>query len=92
MKISTTTGPFLRWGDDNAILKLLKDGGAVVQKTDNRDFFDFSLEEYQAAGFNLTELTFNLHENGNPEWNIVTEYEQKWVEMGLPIHRVVAKK
>ncbi len=72
--------------------KLLVDGGKVVQKTDNRDFFDFSLEEYQASGFELTELTYNLHENGSPEWNIITEYERKWVEQGLPIHRVVALK
>ena len=72
--------------------KLLVDDGKVVQKTDNRDFFDFSLEEYQASGFELTELTYNLHENGSPEWNIITEYERKWVEQGLPIHRVVALK
>ena len=72
--------------------KLLVDGGKVVQKTDNRDFFDFSLEEYRVSGFELTELTYNLHENGNPSWNIVTEYERKWVEQGLPIHRVVAVK
>ena len=72
--------------------KLLVDGGKVVQKTDNRDFFDFSLEEYRVSGFELTELTYNLHENGNPSWNIVTEYERKWVEQGLPIHRVVAKR
>ena len=72
--------------------KLLVDGGKVVQKTDNRDFFDFSLEEYKASGFELTELTYNLHENGSPEWNIITEYERKWVEQGLPIHRVVALK
>ena len=72
--------------------KLLVDGGKVVQKTDNRDFFDFSLEEYKASGFELTELTYNLHENGSPEWNIITEYERKWVEQGLPIHRVVAKR
>lgn len=72
--------------------KLLADGGKVVQKTDNRDFFDFSLEEYRACGFELTELTYNLHENGSPEWNIITEYERKWVEQGLPIHRVVALK
>lgn len=72
--------------------KLLVDGGCVVQKTDNRDFFDFSLEEYRAAGLDLEDLTFDLHENGNPEWNIVTEYEQKWVDQGLPIHRVVARK
>ena len=72
--------------------KLLKKGGKIVQKTDDRDFFEFSLEEYQACGFDLSEVTYNLHENGNPEWNIVTEYEQKWVERGLPIHRVVATK
>lgn len=70
--------------------KLLKKGGKIIQKTDDRDFFDFSLEEYKSCGLQLTEVTYNLHENGNPEWNIVTEYEQKWVERGLPIHRVVA--
>ncbi len=70
--------------------KLLKKGGRILQKTDDRDFFEFSLEEYRACGFELENVTYNLHENGNPEWNIVTEYEQKWVEQGLPIHRVEA--
>ena len=70
--------------------KLLKKGGRIIQKTDNRDFFDFSLEEYTACGFALENLSYDLHENGNPAWNIVTEYEQKWVEQGLPIHRVEA--
>ena len=70
--------------------KLLKDGGKILQKTDDRDFFDFSLEEYKACGFKLCNVTYNLHENGNPDWNIVTEYESKWVERGLPIHRVEA--
>ncbi len=70
--------------------KLLKKGGKIVQKTDDREFFDFSLEEYKACGFALEEVSYNLHEGGNPDWNIVTEYEQKWVERGLPIHRAVA--
>ena len=70
--------------------RLLKKGGKIVQKTDDRDFFEFSLEEYQACGFALSEVTYDLHEKGNPDWNIVTEYERKWVERGLPIHRVVA--
>ena len=70
--------------------KLLKKGGKIIQKTDDREFFDFSLEEYQACGLLLSEVSYNLHENGNPDWNIVTEYEQKWVERGLPIHRAVA--
>ena len=70
--------------------KLLKNGGRILQKTDDRDFFEFSLEEYRACGFRLENVTYNLHENGNPDWNIVTEYEQKWVDRGLPIHRVEA--
>lgn len=71
--------------------KLLKPNGEIIQKTDNRDFFDFSVEEYKACGFTLTEINYNLHENGNPKDNIVTEYESKWVEQGLPIHKVIAK-
>ena len=70
--------------------KLLKKGRKIIQKTDDREFFDFSLEEYESCDLKLTEVTYNLLENGNPEWNIVTEYEQKWVERGLPIHRVEA--
>lgn len=70
--------------------KLLKKGGRIIQKTDDRDFFEFSLEEYAACGFKTENVSYNLHENGNPAWNIVTEYEQKWVDQGFPIHRVEA--
>ncbi len=70
--------------------KLLKSGGRIVQKTDDRAFFDFSLEEYAACGFALENVSYDLHTNGNPDDNIVTEYEQKWVEKGFPIHRVEA--
>ena len=70
--------------------KLLKDGGKIIQKTDDKDFFEFSLEEYKACGFSLENVTYHLHENGNPEDNIMTEYEKKWVEQGFPIHRVEA--
>ena len=74
----------------NVYKKLLKKGGRIVQKTDNRDFFDFSLEEYAACGFRLENVSYNLHEKGNPDGNVVTEYESKWVAQGLPIHRVEA--
>ena len=74
----------------NVYKKLLKKGGRIVQKTDNRDFFDFSLEEYAACGFRLENVDYDLHKNGNPVGNIVTEYESKWVAQGLPIHRAEA--
>lgn len=72
--------------------KFLKKGGRIIQKTDDRDFFDFSVQEFTDCGFALENITYNLHENGNPDWNIVTEYESKWVERGLPIHRLEAVK
>lgn len=72
--------------------KFLKTGGRIFQKTDDRDFFEFSIEEFTLCGFDLEKVTYNLHEKGNPEWNIVTEYEGKWVERGLPIHRLEAVK
>ena len=72
--------------------KFLKTGGRIFQKTDDRDFFEFSIEEFTSCGFDLEKVTYNLHEKGNPEWNIVTEYEGKWVERGLPIHRLEAVK
>ena len=70
--------------------KLLKKGGKIIQKTDDRDFFDFSLEEMKACGLRLENVTYDLHEKGNPSWNIMTEYEKRWVEGGKPIHRVEA--
>ncbi len=70
--------------------RLLKKGGKIIQKTDDRDFFEFSLEEYRACGLALENVCYDLHEGGNPAWNVVTEYESKWVERGLPIHRVEA--
>ena len=74
----------------NVYKKLLKKGGRIVQKTDDRDFFEFSLEEYTACGFRLENVSYNLHEKGNPDGNVVTEYESKWVAQGFPIHRVEA--
>ncbi|MGN1053030.1 MAG: tRNA (guanosine(46)-N7)-methyltransferase TrmB [Candidatus Scatosoma sp.] len=72
--------------------KLLKKGGKIVQKTDDRAFFEFSLQEYAAAGFVIEKADYDLHKNGNPEGNVVTEYEKKWVEQGKPIHLAVAVK
>ena len=65
-------------------------GGRILQKTDNRDFFEFSLEEYTACGFRLEKVTYDLHKDGNPKENIVTEYEAKFISSGQPICAVEA--
>ncbi len=70
--------------------KLLVDDGFIAQKTDSQGFFEYSLESFSQNGFVLSEISLDLHKSSF-EGNIVTEYEQKFVDMGLPIHRVVAK-
>jgi tRNA (guanine-N7-)-methyltransferase len=68
---------------------LVKDG-YVAFKTDNRDLFDFSLEQVTLSGWQLRDVTFDLHHSEYVEGNIMTEYEERFSAMGNPIHRLVA--
>lgn len=69
---------------------LLAENGAIAFKTDNRALFDFSLEEFPAAGFTLRDVTFDLHASEWAEENIMTEYEKNFSEKGFKINRLVA--
>ena len=68
----------------------LKKDGDVCFKTDNRMLFDFSLEEAKLAGWELKEVTYDLHHSEYVEGNIMTEYEERFSAMGNPIHRLVS--
>lgn len=70
--------------------QILTDNGEIVFKTDNRQLFDFSLEEFVASDFKLKELTYDLHNSEYNENNIVTEYEKNFSEKGFTINRVIA--
>ena len=67
--------------------KVLRPGGQVHFKTDNQPLFEFSVLEFPEAGFSLSEVTRNLHKNG-PQ-GVMTDYEAKFYEQGLPINRCV---
>lgn len=68
----------------------LKKDGEVIFKTDNRILFDFSLEEAKMAGWKLKEVTFDLHHSEYLEGNVMTEYEERFVALGNPIHKLTA--
>ncbi|AZR72118.1 tRNA (guanosine(46)-N7)-methyltransferase TrmB [Anoxybacter fermentans] len=74
----------------NLYKEVLKVGGEIHFKTDNRDFFEFSLEKLSGNGFLLKNITFDLHNSEYAEKNIMTRYEKKWVEMGKAIYRLEA--
>lgn len=63
----------------------------IYLRTDNRDLFTFSLESFSQYGYVLHDINLNLHEIDQPDI-ITTEYEDKFVEAGLPIYQVVATK
>ena len=61
-------------------------------KTDNRVLFEFSLESFAENGFDVRNVTFDLHASEFNEGNIMTEYERNFSEQGLPICRLEAYK
>lgn len=71
--------------------RFLKPGGELCLKTDNRALFDFSLEEAREAGWELTEVTYDLHHSPYAADNVMTEYEEKFSALGNPICRMTAK-
>lgn len=70
--------------------KILKPDGVICQKTDNMHFFEYSIEQFSACGFKLSNIFLDLH-NSDFEENIVTEYENKFASRGLPIYRLEAR-
>lgn len=68
---------------------VLNEGNSVCFKTDNLKLFEFSLNSFAAEDFKMSEITFDLHNSGM-ENNIMTEYETRFAEAGMPIYRVCA--
>ena len=61
-------------------------------KTDNRDLFDFALEEIKESSFELLLSTFDLHADDElMKDNIMTEYEERFSSMGNPICKYVIR-
>ncbi len=84
-KYRLTAPDFLRKYAD-----ILPIGGQIHFKTDNTPLFTWSLEQFEAEGWQLSEVTNNLHENGPV--GVMTDYEAKFHAEGMPINRLVATK
>ena len=73
--------------------QLLQPGGELLFKHDDRDFFCWSLEQLVAEKWQITELSFNLHESSlDDEYKIMTTYEQRWLDEGKAINFVRATR
>ncbi len=65
----------------------LKKPGLLKFKTDNRELFLWSLEQFVAEKWQLKELSFDLHESDLPdEYKTKTYYEQRYTKEGALIN------
>jgi tRNA (guanine-N7-)-methyltransferase len=61
-------------------------------KTDNRQLFLWSLEQLVQQKWQITELSFDLHESDLPQnYKITTHYERTFMAQGIPINYVTAR-
>ena len=79
-----TSGQFLKRYEN-----VLSPDGCVIFKTDNRELYDFSLEEAVQARWQILSRTTDLHKDPVQSLgNIMTEYEEKFSSLGKPICRL----
>lgn len=71
----------------NIYKELIGEQGEIHFKTDNRELFEFSLNEFADMDWKLSNITLDLHNSGF-EGNIMTEYEEKFSSKGMPIYRL----
>jgi tRNA (guanine-N7-)-methyltransferase len=68
--------------------RVLKEGGLFHLKTDDRPFFDFTLEQLQAFPTKNLQYTTNLYNSPMLEehFSIQTTYEKRWLKEGKKIN------
>ncbi len=72
----------------NSYFKVLKDNCTIEIKTDNEDLFAFTLEQIEEGGFNVIQMTRDLHASELAAKEITTEYEDKFSQQGKNINYV----
>lgn len=71
--------------------RILVPGGKIHFKTDNRELFDFSLEQVEESNFKLEYKTYDLHNSDMNGVNIETEYERNFSAKGFDINMLIAE-
>ena len=70
--------------------EILEVQGQLEFKTDNRELFDFAVEELAPAGWKARVITYDLHgDRALMEGNVMTEYEEKFSAIGNPIYKYI---
>lgn len=74
----------------SSYFRILKPGSKLIIKTDQKDLYDFTLENLETSPFKLISKTENYQ--SLDEFDTVTEYEADFRKEGLPIYRIILEK
>lgn len=72
--------------------ELLTNDGVIKLKTDNDNFFNWSLEQFTADGWKLANVTNDFHKHEAAKDNEMTGYELKWSSKGKKINYLEARR
>ncbi len=73
--------------------EILKKDGIIEFKTDNRDLFDFAVEEIAETKWQIDAVTYDLHHDEKMmEGNVMTEYEERFSSQGNPICKYIISR
>ena len=72
--------------------KVLAVGGEIHMKTDNNDLFEYSLVQFEEDNWEMVMFTRDLHNSPYNEDNVLTEYEERFVEQGKKINKLIARR
>jgi tRNA (guanine-N7-)-methyltransferase len=75
----------------NNYKKLMKNPGILHLKTDNGELFEYSLEQFELTGMELIHVCRDVHRVSPELCPIMTEYEEKFHGMGMPINYCQAR-
>ena len=75
----------------SSYMDVIRTGGFIQFKTDNDGLFDFTLEEIRECGYEISQISYDLHSSDLEAKNIMTEYEERFLRLKTPIKYVKIK-
>lgn len=70
--------------------KIFRGKPEIIMKTDNRHLFEYSIKSFTDYGYKIEDICLDLHKENT--YNIETEYEKKFHNLGYPIYKIHVKK
>jgi len=71
---------------------VLSEDGEIHMKTDNDELFEYSIRQLKTDNWEFIAVTRDLHKSIYKDDNIITEYEERFVNEGKRINKLIVRK